>query len=209
MLKKITWVTFAILCISIGFYPTLYLFSGQKIGLLNSKSPELLANLIWNIGFYSHITLGGIALLTGWSQFSEKLRKTRIQIHRLLGKIYVGAVFVSSLAGIGIAFFATGGPIPTFGFLGLGLVWFFTTVKAYTAVKAGNITLHQKMMIYSYAACFAAVTLRLWLPLLQMATGDFITAYRIVAWLAWVPNMIVAYFWVQRIRQKSSILNAV
>jgi hypothetical protein len=48
------------------------------------------------------------------------------------------------------------------------------------------------MMIYSYAACFAAVTLRIWLPLLISITGDFFIAYPIVAWLCWVPNLIVA-----------------
>jgi dolichyl-phosphate-mannose--protein O-mannosyl transferase len=48
------------------------------------------------------------------------------------------------------------------------------------------------MMIYSYAACFAAVTLRIWLPLLIMIFGDFIIAYTIVAWMCWIPNLIVA-----------------
>jgi len=47
-------------------------------------------------------------------------------------------------------------------------------------------------MIYSYAACFAAVTLRIWLPLLTMIYGDFVKAYVIVAWLCWIPNIIVA-----------------
>jgi len=42
-----------------------------------------------------------------------------------------------------------------------------------------------------------AVTLRLWLPLLTIALGAFIPAYRIVAWLCWVPNMVFAYFWVK------------
>ncbi|MBT8185644.1 MAG: DUF2306 domain-containing protein, partial [Eudoraea sp.] len=61
-----------------------------------------------------------------------------------------------------------------------------------------DIQVHQAFMIYSYAACFAAVTLRFWLPILSYAFGDFVTAYRIVAWLCWVPNMIFAFFWVRR-----------
>ena len=47
-------------------------------------------------------------------------------------------------------------------------------------------------MFFSYAACFAAVTLRIWLPLLTIAMGESNSAYRIVAWLCWVPNIIVA-----------------
>ncbi|GAB4428835.1 MAG: hypothetical protein OHK0039_47410 [Bacteroidia bacterium] len=55
----------------------------------------------------------------------------------------------------------------------------------------------------SYAACFAAVTLRLWLPILTALLGDFLPAYRIVAWLCWVPNLLVALavIWWQRRRQ--------
>jgi len=53
-------------------------------------------------------------------------------------------------------------------------------------------------MIYSYAECFAAVTLRIWLPLLTLVLGEFLTAYRIVAWLCWVPNILFAYIWGRR-----------
>lgn len=46
-------------------------------------------------------------------------------------------------------------------------------------------------MVYSYSACCAAVTLRLWLPLLRgVFRLDFALAYPIVAWLSWVPNLL-------------------
>ena len=55
------------------------------------------------------------------------------------------------------------------------------------------------MMIYSYAACFAAVTLRIWLPMLSALIGDFVIAYRIIAWLCWIPNIIWANQIVKRV----------
>jgi hypothetical protein len=56
-------------------------------------------------------------------------------------------------------------------------------------------------MIYSYGACLAAVTLRFWLPLLTVGFQlDFSVAYPIVAWLSWVPNLIVARWIVTRIQ---------
>lgn len=103
------------------------------------------------------------------------------------------AVLLSALAGIYIGFFATGGLISSAGFICLGIIWFYTTLKAYLYIKNGEIEPHQKMMVYSYAACFAAVTLRLWLPLLTMIYSDFVKAYLLVAWLCWIPNLIVAY----------------
>lgn len=196
--NKVAWFVFAFLAIGVGLYPLLYVFVDGKIALLASKSDELLADVFWNIGFYGHILLGGVALMIGWVQFSEKIRSRNLSLHRNLGKLYVIAAVISGICGFYIAFNATGGLITTLGFMSLAVVWIFTTLKAYFAIRNGDIQLHQGMMIYSYAACFAAVTLRIWLPLLTAIIGDFTVAYRIVAWLCWVPNMVFAYFWVRR-----------
>ncbi|UII78554.1 DUF2306 domain-containing protein [Flagellimonas sp. CMM7] len=196
--NKIAWIVFAFLAIGVGLYPLIYWFAADKFGILNSKTAELLANEVWNIGFYGHITFGGLALISGWSQFSKKLRSKNLSLHRNLGKFYVLSVLIGGICGVYIAFFATGGLITSLGFLCLGIIWLYTTLKAYFAIRAKDLALHQGMMIYSYAACFAAVTLRIWLPLLTMAFGEFLIAYKIVAWLCWVPNMIFAFFWVKR-----------
>jgi hypothetical protein len=45
---------------------------------------------------------------------------------------------------------------------------------------------------------FAAVTLRIELPLLVMAFGDFTPAYRVVSWLCWVPNLLWAEWYIRR-----------
>ena len=201
--RKIAWFVFAFLAIGVGLYPLLYVYFGIQgidVALRQSKSAVLLGNTLWNIGFYGHIVFGGIALLTGWSQFSKKLRNKRLQLHRNLGKVYVGAVLISGICAVGIGIFATGGWVPSLGFVLLGLVWLYTTIAAYRAIRKKDLNLHQGMMIYSYAACFAAVTLRLWLPLLQFAFGEFLLAYKIVAWLCWVPNLIFASVLVRKKR---------
>jgi len=196
--NKLVWSVFAFLAIGVGLYPLLYFFVDRKFGLLASKSDELLADVFWNMGFYGHILLGGLALGIGWVQFSKKIRNANLARHRTLGKIYVIAVLISGSCGIFIAYNATGGIVTTLGFMGLGIVWLYATIKAYFAIRKGDVALHEDMMIYSYAACFAAVTLRVWLPLLTIALQDFTAAYRIVAWLCWVPNIIFAFFWVRR-----------
>ncbi|MBL4604955.1 MAG: DUF2306 domain-containing protein [Flavobacteriaceae bacterium] len=193
--KKVSYVLIAITSIAIGLYPIIYfLVPDRTFGLLGSKSSEVLADLVWNTMFYTHIVLGGIALLIGWIQFNKKIRRTKIQWHRNIGKIYMISVLFSGISGIYIGFFATGGWIAKTGFIGLGIVWLFTTIKGYTSIRRKDITTHQKMMIYSYAACFGAVTLRIWLPILTSTMGGFIPGYKAVAWVAWVPNIIVAYF---------------
>lgn len=196
--NKIAWFIFAFLAIGVGLYPLLYWIVSEPFGLLQSKTAELLSNQIWNIGFYGHISFGGLALLTGWSQFSKKIRAKNLKLHRNLGKIYVVTALISGVCSLYIGFFATGGIVSALGFISLGVIWLYTTLKAYKAIRSKDLALHQGMMIYSYAACFAAVTLRIWLPLLTMAFGEFLIAYKIVAWLCWVPNIIFAYFWVRK-----------
>ena len=199
--NKIALFVFAFLAIGVGLYPILYVYYGVQgidVALRQSKSIALLSNSLWNIGFYGHVVFGGMALLTGWSQFSQKLRRKKLQLHRNLGKFYVFSVCISGICAVGIGFFATGGWIPALGFILLGSIWLYTTLSAYNAIRKKDISLHQGMMIYSYAACFAAVTLRIWLPLLQLTFGEFLIAYKIVAWLCWVPNLIFAHFWVRK-----------
>jgi hypothetical protein len=56
-------------------------------------------------------------------------------------------------------------------------------------------------MIYSYAACLAAVTLRIYLPLFTFLFHDFNKAYSLVAWLCWIPNIIVAHYIIKKIQK--------
>ncbi|MCE9669975.1 DUF2306 domain-containing protein [Myxococcus stipitatus] len=193
MASKAVWVLFAALCLAVGLYPSSYFLAASNFGLRAMKSRELLTDPVWNAAFYTHIALGGLALAIGWTQFVERLRLARPGAHRLLGKVYVGAVLLSGLAGVYVGFFASGGPIAASGFVSLGVVWLATTASAYWLIKRRRLDEHRLMMTYSYAACFAAVTLRLWMPVLAPALGGFIPAYRIVAWLCWVPNLGVAY----------------
>jgi len=192
--KNLPWIIFAFFAIAIGLYPLIYyIFDMHGKGLWRSKTEELLENTIWHTAFYIHITFGGIALLTGWTQFNRRLREKYLNTHRLIGKIYVPSVFLSSIAGFYIAFFAYGGIASTLGFGALATLWFFTVLKAYTSILKRDFKQHENWMIRNYALAFAAVTLRLWLPFSQAALHmEFITAYRIISWLCWVPNLIIA-----------------
>ena len=187
------WFFFAFLAIGVGLYPLLYFFIDESQGLLSQKSPELLENMVWNTAFRLHIFLGGLTLLTGWSQFIESIRTNRLSLHRTLGKIYVLSVLISGISGLYIAFYATGGAIAQWGFGLLAVAWLITTYVAFSKIRKLELDAHKHWMIRSFALAFAAVTLRIYLPFMQAVLGmNFIDAYLIVAWLCWVPNLMVA-----------------
>jgi hypothetical protein len=70
-------------------------------------------------------------------------------------------------------------------------LWVATTFTALRKIMAKDIQAHKAWMLRSYALTFAAVTLRIWLAPLVLLFGDFEAGYRVVAWLYWVPNLLV------------------
>ncbi|MEM8926822.1 MAG: DUF2306 domain-containing protein [Bacteroidota bacterium] len=197
-INKFAGFVFAFLSIAVGLYPILYFFTTENFGLLYPKADHLSANFFWSIAFYGHLIFHGLALLVGWSLFPKKMRDEHPKILHNLRKIYVGSALVGGISNIGIGLLLNLGWSTSIGFVLLGLVWLYTTKSAYTAFGKKDLNLYNGMIIYSIAACFAAVTLRLWLPILQLVFGDFLMAYKIVAWLCWVPNLIFAHLWVRR-----------
>jgi hypothetical protein len=57
-------------------------------------------------------------------------------------------------------------------------------------------------MLRNYSLTFAAVTLRIYLPLAAAIMHlSFIPSYRVISWLCWVPNLVVAEALVRRARK--------
>ncbi len=201
-LNTISWVLLILFAIVIGIYPAMYFVSDAlaENGLLSQKQEAVLTMDIWRLMFNTHIIFGGMALLIGWTKFMPKFRSRNMKLHRSIGLVYLLAMLFSGIAGLYLAFYAEGGLVAKAGFAGLALAWLFTSGKALMTVKKGQINAHKHWMIRSYALTFAAVTLRIWLPLFQYAIGlDFITAYVIIAWLCWVPNLAWAEWKVRRL----------
>lgn len=194
--------------IFIGLYPLQFFLSDDSVGILNMKSDTLLKDNVWRAFFNTHIVFGGIALLIGWIQFNKYVRNNYRRIHRIVGVLYVFSSWLS-VFGVGyISFFAEGGAIAFFGFVLGGLTWFYTTIQGYITIRKGLVVKHQQFMIYSYATCLGAATLRIWLTLLIATTHDFILSYQLVSWISWMPNLVVAYLIVKRIQYKATKINS-
>jgi uncharacterized membrane protein len=140
-----------------------------------------------------------VALVLGPLQFSTRLRSAHPRVHRMSGRLYLGVgVLVGGLAGLYLSLHAHGGLVGRLGFAGLALAWLTTGLLAYRAIRRRDISTHRRWMVRNFALTFAAVTLRLWLPGSVAAGIPFGLAYPAIAWLCWVPNLIVAEWWLQR-----------
>lgn len=140
----------------------------------------------------THLSGGLIALALGAWQFNTRLRQTHLPLHRWIGRTYVVAVLVGGSGALWMAPASQGGFIAHAGFGLLAVLWLAATIQAYRRIRQGDQLRHRRWMVRSYALTFAAVTLRIILPL-ELALGlPFLDAYQAVAWLCWVPNLVVA-----------------
>lgn len=146
-----------------------------------------------------HMLFGGSALIAGALNYRHDLRRARPRVHHRVGLLYVASALLSGLAGGWLSAFAMGGLANKFGFCLLALATLTTTSLAFRYAVLREFTAHRAWMIRSYACILAAVALRIQVPLLTMSLGgDFPTAYAIVSWSCWVPNLLVAEWLVRR-----------
>lgn len=143
------------------------------------------------VGLYTHVFASVVALLLGPLQYVSSLRRRNLVAHRRLGSAYVLAVLVGGLAGLYMARYAYGGAAGRLGFAALAILWLATVVRATVAIARGDIAAHRRWFARNLALSFAAVTLRLYVPLSFLAGLEFARAYPVIAWLCWVPNLAV------------------
>ena len=190
------FVYFFWLMLKITFY---YIPFSSTANFLQIKQTEVEQRPEYLSLFYIHVYSSIFVLLFGF--FVMFISKKYIVFHRISGKIYVlFTLFLASLSGVYIGFFANGGFWSKLSFILLGLFWFYSTLKAFLEVKKGNINKHQQWMWRSYALCCSAITLRLWkVILVYLFQPNPMDVYQIIAWLGWVPNwLLIEYLIIKR-----------
>lgn len=126
-----------------------------------------------------HTLAGSFALLAGPLQFSSRFRQRYLKLHRVLGRMYVVAVFVGSFTGIALA---AGRP----GLPGTSLqaaAWIVCTTAAFITARNRQIVQHRQWMARSYAVTFTFVSsrvLNLW-PRYWAHLGDSLAAVGVIA----------------------------
>ena len=126
-----------------------------------------------------HTISGTFALLAGPLQFSTRFRQRHLQWHRVIGRLYVAAVFVGSFTGIALAAGRPGLP----GTSMQAAAWMVCTTVAVIAVRNGQIAVHRQWMARSYAVTFTFVSSRVLnlVPAYWSHLGDVLAAVGVIA----------------------------
>lgn len=199
-MTKVRFYVFAFLSLAVALISWRFLVTGVE-ATMSFMTYHLQARPIW---LYGHIFFAPLALAVMPFQFHTKLRNKHRVLHRWIGRIYGIAILIAGVSGLVLAWRTQAGPVAAWGFGALAVFWLAATGRAIWLARERRIPEHKIWMIRSAALTFAAVTLRLYLPILEVTLG-FETAYLIVSWLAWVPNVIAAELWLVPRRENKSI----
>ena len=126
-----------------------------------------------------HSLAGTLALLIGPINFSSRIRQRYLRLHRVLGKVYVVAVFVGAFTGISLAAGRPGLPGTTMQ----AAAWVVCTTAAFITARNRQIVQHRQWMARSYAVTFTFVSsrvLNLW-PRYWSHLGDSLSAVGVIA----------------------------
>ncbi|HST11762.1 MAG TPA: DUF2306 domain-containing protein [Terriglobales bacterium] len=132
-----------------------------------------------------HGIAGACALLLGPMQFSDRLRKKYAKLHRVVGRLYIGGVFVAGPLGFYIQFFQErSGATRSFSIAGAvdAALWMTTTAIALIFILRGNVNLHRQWMTRSFAVALVFLEVRV----IGGVTGWDLLGPRAIETIVWV-----------------------
>ena len=205
--KYIIWgsyfyFSFLLLLITLQYIPY-----HTDVAFLRVKQDEIALDY-YKVAFFTHVYTSIFLMLLGFLQFSKTIKRKYFMIHRWSGRLYaVIILFLSGPSGLVMSYHANGGTFSKIAFVILSVLWMsFTFLSVYCILKK-DVKNHQKFAIRSFALTVSAISLRLFKYIIVFLFQPLpMDVYRIVAWLGWTFNLLIAeiiifYFVSKKIQQ--------
>jgi uncharacterized membrane protein YozB (DUF420 family) len=187
-----------VLAIPLSINALSYLNLDSDYGFLRIKTDAIATG--WYLpAYYAHVLMAAVILVIGFFQIHPAFGLRWRNAHRALGKIYVGGIlFFSAPGGLVMSLFINRGPVVQASFVLLCTLWFIFTWIAYTRIRQRNVQSHRQWILRSFALTLSAITLRIYVFLgswsFDLANP---TAYATIAWLSWVPNLLICEWYIR------------
>ena len=195
----IAWrATVVLLTVEIAVVSVLRYLTGSE-----APPPPIVANAFVNPFLIIHVVASVTALLVGPVQFVHQIRRRWPAFHRATGRTYVAACAIGAPSGFVLALGTTAGPIVTFGFGIPAVLCASFTWLGWRAAVQRRFDDHRDWMLRSYGVIAVAITLRLLIPTTAFLGFDFLAAYRVNSWLAWIINVALVEYIIRRNRSSA------
>ena len=158
----------------------------------------------YRLAFVVHVYTTLLVLPAGFIQFNSFVRKNYSQLHRYVGWVYIIVILgFASPSGFWMGIYANGGLSSQIAFCILAILWSYTTLQALLKIRKSDFNAHRNFMIRSFALTLSALTLRLWKTIfVYLFHPHPMDVYRLVAWLGWVLNIVIAELIILKLNKK-------
>jgi len=202
-LKHVLWIMFGLMA--------LFVLVTRDLALLDPHSflRQRYAPIHWLM--ILHGVPGALALFLGVFQFSSRIRKRFLPVHRVMGRIYVGSVFIAAPTAVVVSYILA---TPTLLMASLiqAIGWMVATATALYCVRTGRIQQHREWMMrgYPFAAVFVVVRVLVAIPAIaRMGEPGLITVvWSVIAMACFLPSFVIAWQSLAGSRQTAEIQSA-
>ncbi|MEG0928854.1 DUF2306 domain-containing protein [Chryseobacterium sp.] len=169
-----------------------YIPLDSNVSFLMIKQTEVIERPEYLTFFYTHVYTSIFVLLSGFLAVIRKDFGLK-NLHRNMGKVYIFLILLfAAPSGMYMGFFANGGFSSKVSFIILGVLWWFSTYKAYQLARQKRFKEHKQWMWRSFALTLSAITLRMWkVIIVYLFHPNPMDVYQIIAWLGWIPNLLL------------------
>ena len=159
------------------------------------------------IGTLLHVIPGAVLLTLAPLQFSARVRRRHIGLHRWSGRLLLAVILITGLSafffGIVTPYAGTPEAVAAVVFGGLFL---FSGARAFLAIRRGDVTRHREWMIRMFALALAISTVRLVFPLLMAGSSAAMRdLFALSLWISWPVTLTAAEIWIRRTRDRFAV----
>lgn len=156
-----------------------------------------------------HVVPGGLFLLLAPIQFVPAIRNRYLRAHRRLGRVLIIAALISGAAGLFFGFYRPIGgvreavPIALFG-----VFLFISAIRAYVAIRKGQVAVHREWMIRAFATALAISTVRIAAAAIDYAqvwANNHRSQFVLAIWSGWLITLAIAEIWIRYSRGRFSL----
>ncbi len=152
--------------------------------------------------FVIHALTGAVALFIGPLQSLKWIRRSR-RLRPALGRTYVVAVWIASVAAILDARAFGVSAAAKVIFMCVAVAWFVTTTLGFLRARSRQFAQQHEWMIRSYSLSLFFVSFSLWVPALASTSLPPSISYPLALFLSGSLNLAAAELWIRRARRAS------
>jgi len=175
---------------------TLFVLLTRDRALLDPNSPLHRRYSAIPVLMFLHGFPAAIALFLGFLQFSNRIRQRRLQIHRVMGRIYIACVAISAPAAVVVSI-----RLPTPNLTMAALIqsfgWLATTATAFYCIRRGKVQQHREWMMRSYPFAMVFVVVRVILAVPAIANsglnGLIPTVWTVLTIACFLPSFLIEW----------------